>query len=450
MAALATGIALGVGFGSIWLNGVFRTKLNAVTMAGTYVLSNVKIPSSILEEGKGYELDAEGFCLCDMTVSGGKIVSLEKAAGGKGSMMEFTTLDCEGTVLMPCFVDAHTHMVKNHAHPRARNPTGSINDALFIELNDQPRWAACPCCRPIQMTGGSDVIIDESLPPCPKATDVLRRMEFGLASAYHHGTRAIRTHLDGTNSSDPKLRATIYEVFQTCRNKYLPKGLEVQGVANLYLPLWAIPSLADPHVAEAIQYDGVILGAYCGNVTDTPPEETLKALDALFAYAQTYSLQVDMHIDETNDPDCCCMRYAVQSIEKARLAGYKEHVVLGHCTALSLQKAEIRDEVIEGLARLNKEYTGAVTVVCNPATNLGLQDRKGSLPPHCITIDANKPRTPMWRGLTLVQELDAAGVGVSAGSDVSVESSFVLYHLFVLVPHKYVLFLVFVRLLERA
>ena len=114
--------------------------------------------------------------------------------------------------------------------------------------------------------------------------------------------------------------------------------------------------------------------------------------------------------------------------------------MLGHCTALSLQNKAVREEVIQGLARLNKEYTGAVTVVCNPATNLGLQDRKGSMAPHCITIDANKPRTPMWRGLTLVQELDAAGVGVSAGSDVSVKYYVVLFHLFVLVPHKYLLF----------
>ena len=247
-------------------------------------------------------------------------------------------------------------------------------------------------------------------------------MDFGLASAYHHGTRAIRTHLDGTNSSDGKTRATVYDAFQTLRKKYAAKGLEVQGVANLYLPLWAMPNLADPHVAQAIQYEGVILGAYCGNVANTPPEETLAALDALFGYAKTHKLQVDLHIDETNDPDCCCMRYAVRSLEKARIYGYEEHVVLGHCTALSLQNKAVRDEVIQGLARLNKEYTGAVTVVCNPATNLGLQDRKGSMAPHCITIDADKARTPMWRGLTLVQELDDAGVGVSAGSDVSIGS----------------------------
>ena len=37
--------------------------------------------------------------------------------------------------------------------------------------------------------------------------------------------------------------------------------------------------------------------------------------------------------------------------------------------------------------------------------------------PHCAPIDANTPRTPLWRGLTLVQELEAAGVNVGAASD---------------------------------
>ena len=56
-------------------------------------------------------------------------------------------------------------------------------------------------------------------------------------------------------------------------------------------------------------------------------------------------------------------------------------------------------------------------MICNPATNLGLQDRRGSEMPHCYPIQADVPRTPLWRGLTLVQELAAAGVCVGAASD---------------------------------
>jgi cytosine deaminase len=113
---------------------------------------------------------------------------------------------------------------------------------------------------------------------------VVRRMDFALASAFHHGTRAIRTHLDGTNSPDPNIRATVYAAFSVCRRKWSARGMQVQGVANLYLPLWRNKALAEQHVAEAIQHEGVLLGAYCGNVAETPEHETLEALDALFRY----------------------------------------------------------------------------------------------------------------------------------------------------------------------
>lgn len=305
-------------------------------------------------------------------------------------------------------------MVKTHAHPRARNPTGSISDALATEVDDQPRWAACVCCRPIAFNGGSVPAAGEGDDStlCPNADDVARRMEFAAASAYHHGTRAMRTHLDGTNSPDAKLRATVYRAFDACRVKWAAKGMVIQGVANLYLPLWTDRALADRHVAEAVSHEGVLLGAYCGNVNGTPSVETATAFDALFSYAMAHNLQVDLHIDETNDPGCCALLPLIDSLKRARAGGYAERVLLGHCTSLALQPDATQKAVINGLSKL-----GAVSVVCNPATNLGLQDRRGSAAPHCSPIAADVPRTPLWRGLTPIQELAAAQVLVGAASD---------------------------------
>ena len=107
-------------------------------------------------------------------------------------------VDGYGALLLACFVDAHVHFVKTHAHPRTRNPTGSLSDALSVEVLDEQRWAACPCCRPVAFSGGGGRDADDCCTPCPAATDVLRRMDFACASAFHHGTRAIRTHLDGS------------------------------------------------------------------------------------------------------------------------------------------------------------------------------------------------------------------------------------------------------------
>ena len=60
---------------------------------------------------------------------------------------------------------------------------------------------------------------------------------------------------------------------------------------------------------------------------------------------------------------------------------------------------------------------GGVTVVCNPFTNMCLQDRRGTNAMAGAPIAADVARTPHWRGLTAVQELQAAGVAVAAASD---------------------------------
>jgi hypothetical protein len=133
------------------------------------------------------------------------------------------------------------------------------------------------------------------------------------------------------------------------------------------------------------------------------------ALDALFALASKHSLDVDLHIDETNNEACCGVVVLCRALLRARAPasagglGYSGTVVLGHVTSLALQEPSVQADVVARLAIL-----APVTVVCNPFTNLGLQDRRGTAPPIGAAIDRDAPRTPKWRGLTLVQELRAA------------------------------------------
>ena len=262
-AGVAAGVALGrwLGGSNAWLR--LRLQLGSMT-ARTVVLANVRVPFTLLPAStrKQLQSDEEGLVTCEVSIAGGAIASVDPV--GTATAMAGARIDGCGSVLTACWVDAHTHMVKTHAHPRTRNPTGSISDALCVEMEDQPRWAACPCCRPIAFKGGGSSTAgldkDDSCVPCPRADDVVRRMDFAVASAYHHGARAVRTHLDGTNAPDAKLRATVYAAFAKCRAKWAARGVEMQGVANLYLPLWSNAALAERHVAEAMQYDGVLIG----------------------------------------------------------------------------------------------------------------------------------------------------------------------------------------------
>ena len=79
------------------------------------------------------------------------------------------------------------------------------------------------------------------------------------------------------------MTADTYAVFDEAREKWRGK-VALQGVANLFLPLWANAAIADKHVAEALEHDGVVLGAYCGmNMKDTDANTWF---DALFTYAR--------------------------------------------------------------------------------------------------------------------------------------------------------------------
>ena len=441
-----------------------RLALRLGATMGDYVLRNARVPASLLPPSYAAWADAEGLVHCDVRITRGAVAGISVAGTERGIGVEM-----RGCIVVACFVDAHTHLVKTHAHPRARNPTGSINDALATELEDQPRWAACACCRPDAMGGGADnARFAADGGPCENAVDVRRRMDFALATAYscradtslmnrgdaaagdadrprrsdaaagdadrprrsdaaagdaessvetgarlryHHGCRAIRTHLDGTNSEDPRVAATVYAAFVRCRDAWKRRGLFVQGVANLYLPLWAgaFGFDAEAFADEAASHEDVVLGAYCGNLAETPEDESEAHFRALLEHARTRKLPVDLHVDETNDARSRGVAVFARALQAARAKGYSEPVILGHATALALQPDAVA--ISASLAGLG------CTVVCNPSTNLGLQDRRGSAPPHNVPIDRSMARTPRWRGLTCVQELKAAGVAVAAASD---------------------------------
>ena len=107
-------------------------------------------------------------------------------------------LPLAGRIVLPAFVDAHTHLDKGHIWRRAPNLTGDFPGALTTVAADRSaRWSA---------------------------EDVAARMEFSLKCAYAHGTRAIRTHLDSVGSRRRRSRfpcspprASVGRAASTCR-----------------------------------------------------------------------------------------------------------------------------------------------------------------------------------------------------------------------------------------
>lgn len=371
----------------------------ATKIARTFWIQHVRIPIAVLPHTPGFlnHADEEGLVDCHVRIQDGKISDIlvkvqtkKDATSPSPPPSSWTTpiVQGHGCLFLPCFVDAHTHLVKTQTAPRLRNRTGTMGEAVAVEARDHDiHWS--------------------------NAENVQRLMDFGLRCAVHHGSKALRTHLDGCASDDAKVVEAVYRAYDYLVEKYNSQhNVTVQGVANLYLPLWLQEPFATQHADRAAQHVNTVLGAYVGNpAASSEREQTVQAMTALLGHAQRLGLDVDLHIDESNDPSCCALLSLVEALKDARKSGYEGRIVLGHCCALSLQDSAAQKTICRALAEL-----GAY-VIANPTTNLSLQDRRGSTPPYGTSIPADIPRTPQWRGLTLVQELEAAGVVTAVASD---------------------------------
>ena len=108
---------------------------------------------------------SDDLIVTDLSIEGDKIVE----GGGQD-------IEMDRSMILPCFVDMHTHLDKGHIWPRAANPDGTFDGALNTVSEDrEANWSA---------------------------KDVHTRMEFSLKCALAHGTRAIRTHLDSPAPQD--------------------------------------------------------------------------------------------------------------------------------------------------------------------------------------------------------------------------------------------------------
>ena len=302
-------------------------------------------------------LDAQGFGRVDMLVDDGRIAAV--APAGAQDFGDAPRLPLAGRIVLPAFVDAHTHLDKGQIWRRAPNPTGDFPGAIGAVMGDRgPKWSA---------------------------EDVAARMEFSLQSAYARGTRAIRTHLDSVGDQ----AAISFPVFAAARERW-------QGRIDLQAsPLFGVDVTFAPGHLENIEKMVEAHGSkLVGAVTYMIPG-LQEALDALFALAERRGWDLDFHVDESADPAARSLGLIAETAIKRGFAG---RILAGHCCSLARQDDGERARVIEKVARAK------IAVVSLPMCNMFLQDRHAG-------------RTPRWRGVTALHELKAAGVETLIASD---------------------------------
>nr|MBA3446407.1 cytosine deaminase [Pseudaminobacter sp.] len=77
-----------------------------IPQTGSFTLANANLHSSVTPKLSA-TFDADGFTLADLSVVDGRIASIA-ARGGEATPAGAT--DLAGRIVLPCFVDCHTHI----------------------------------------------------------------------------------------------------------------------------------------------------------------------------------------------------------------------------------------------------------------------------------------------------------------------------------------------------
>jgi cytosine/creatinine deaminase len=331
--------------------------------APRFWLANARIPLCLLANPVvSADSDHEGVVRVDLLIEAGKIARVVPAQDARDDAT--ARVDIGGRQVWPTLIDVHTHLDKGHSIERNPNIDGTFNNARLAAAADRPNWTA---------------------------SDLRRRMGFGLRCAYAHGVSGIRTHIDTYHDSAERSWPVLREMRQEWAGK-----VDLQGVS--LCPLELLMDFFGDRVAEIVKESGGLLGGVTRPAIGThgASQSNIDAqLDRLFALAIRHDLDIDLHVDETGDPAAATLPLIARA---ALRHGYKGRVVCGHCCSLAVQSESEIDRTLDLVAEAE------ISIVTLPTVNMYLQDRQGG-------------RTPRWRGVTVVHEMLERGIRVAAAGD---------------------------------
>jgi len=269
-------------------------------------------------------------------------------------------INAKGMLTSPAFIDPHIHLDKCMIGDEVRpNVSGTLQEAIEIIWERKRRYTTA---------------------------DIVRRAGEVIRTAAMNGTTRMRTHVDVDTISGLKPLKGLLEARR--KFKYL---MDIQIVA---FPQEGI--LRDPGTEELL-YKSMELGAdLVGGMPhhERPYSKAKPHIDICFEVAKRFGADIDMHVDETDDPRSRSLEYLA---EKTVAEGYQGRVTAGHTCALAAYPDDYARKVIRKVKQAN------INMITNPVTNLVIQGRGD--------------KQPVRRGITRVKELLAAGVNVTFGQD---------------------------------
>jgi cytosine/creatinine deaminase len=272
----------------------------------------------------------------------------------------FNEIDAAGKLCFPAFVDPHIHLDKVLINESVRtNATGTLTEAIEIIWERKKHYTV---------------------------DDIVQRAGRVIMSAVSNGVTHIRTHVDVDNIGG---LLPVQGLIET-RNKYADI-VDLQIVAFPQEGILQNEGTSDL-MKKAMELGADVVGGMPFNEKNLV--DSAKHIEFAFNLAKEFDADIDMHVDETDDPAAKTLEIlARQTIEN----DWQGRVTAGHTCALAGYTPDYADQVIQ----LVKE--AGMHMITNPATNLMLQGR----------LDEQ----PKRRGITRVKELMAEGINVSFGQD---------------------------------
>ncbi len=268
-------------------------------------------------------------------------------------------IDAAGGMISPAFIESHFHLENAYLWDGLINQSGTLHEAIEIYARVK-----------------HDLTVD----------DMVARAGRVIRTAVANGTLWLRSHVD----IDHIAKLSILKGVAAAREAYRDL-IDIQLVAFPQLGLARNPEAVDM-MWQAMENGCDLVGGMPHGERDMA--DAARQIEIAFEIAQKYDADVDMHIDETDDPYWHSLELLA---EKTIETGWHGRVTAGHCCAMSAWDDKMASRIIE------KVRQAGIHVVTNAPINLMLEGRGHNHP---------KPR-----GIARVKELLAAGVNVACGQD---------------------------------
>ena len=299
-------------------------------------------------------IDDVNFKPINIGIEGGRIAEVDEGDIPEG----IRSIDAEGAMVSPAFIEPHFHL-ENSVMPEFVNKSGTLGEAIRIaeEIKDQ-------------LT----------------AQDIMRRSTIALREAILNGVLWMRDHTDVDEVAKLDLLKAVVEV----RERFKPV-IDMQIVAFPQFGLADNPESVDL-VWEAMDAGADLVGGVPHREKDM--DKAARQIEIAFEIAQAKNADIDMHVDETDDPYWHTLELLA---EKTIETGYQGRVTAGHCCSMAAWDERLFQRILPKLVEAK------VNICTNTPVNLVIQGREDGHPAR--------------RGIARVKDLLEAGVNVTCGQD---------------------------------